>query len=74
MSPKGVLLDVDGTLLDSNDAHAWAWVETLRRHGHELSFVRVRPLIGQGGDKVPPQLTCIAPESSLGQQILHVGV
>jgi len=28
---RGVLLDVDGTLLDSNDAHARAWVEALAR-------------------------------------------
>ena len=24
---RGVILDIDGTLVDSNDAHALAWVE-----------------------------------------------
>lgn len=27
-----VLLDVDGTLLDSNDQHAQAWVDALHQH------------------------------------------
>jgi hypothetical protein len=40
-----VLLDLDGTLVDSNDAHAHAWVETLGKHGIEVAFERVaRPL------------------------------
>ena len=52
-----VLLDVDGTLLDSNDAHALSWIETLERHGRHFSYERVRPLIGMGGDKMLPELT-----------------
>lgn len=56
---KAVLLDVDGTLLDSNDAHARSWVEVLQRHGHECTYAQVRPLIGKGGDKLLPELTGI---------------
>jgi beta-phosphoglucomutase-like phosphatase (HAD superfamily) len=33
-----VLLDIDGTLIDSNDAHARAWVDTLAQFGHEVPF------------------------------------
>jgi len=33
---KAALLDVDGTLLDSNDAHAQAWVEAFAQLGTEL--------------------------------------
>jgi HAD superfamily hydrolase (TIGR01509 family) len=47
-----VLMDLDGTLVDSNDAHAHAWVETLGRHGIEVAFERVRRMIGMGGDRV----------------------
>jgi phosphoglycolate phosphatase-like HAD superfamily hydrolase len=47
-----VLLDVDGTLVDSNDAHAHAWVETLGERGIEVSFARVRRMIGMGGDRL----------------------
>ncbi|MBV9890894.1 MAG: HAD family hydrolase, partial [Rhizobacter sp.] len=51
-APTAVLLDIDGTLLDSNDAHARSWAETFARHGREVRFERIRRLIGEGGDKV----------------------
>jgi HAD superfamily hydrolase (TIGR01509 family) len=53
---RAVLFDVDGTLIDSNDQHARAWVAALAEHGYEVPFERVRPLIGMGGDKVLPEL------------------
>jgi beta-phosphoglucomutase-like phosphatase (HAD superfamily) len=34
----GVLLDVDGTLVDSNDAQARAWVKALSEHGYDVPF------------------------------------
>jgi HAD superfamily hydrolase (TIGR01509 family) len=46
------LLDVDGTLVDSNDAHAHAWVETFASKGHVVEFARVRRMIGMGGDRL----------------------
>jgi phosphoglycolate phosphatase-like HAD superfamily hydrolase len=46
----GVLLDVDGTLVDSNDAHAHCWVEALAAHDLEVPYAMVRGLIGMGGD------------------------
>jgi HAD superfamily hydrolase (TIGR01549 family) len=67
---RGVLLDVDGTLIDSNDAHAAAWVDTLREFGYnDASFERVRPLIGMGGDKLLPTVTGLDHESELGKRI-----
>jgi HAD superfamily hydrolase (TIGR01509 family) len=54
---RAILLDVDGTLVDSNDAHAAAWVEALEKHGFPVSFERVRRLIGKGGDKLLPEVT-----------------
>src|SRR5580704_6157228 len=53
---KAVLFDVDGTLLDSVDAHARAWQIVLARHGFEHPFERVRHLIGKGGEKVMAEL------------------
>jgi HAD superfamily hydrolase (TIGR01509 family) len=53
---KAVLFDVDGTLIDSNDQHARAWVAALAEAGYSVPFERVRPLIGMGGDKVLPEL------------------
>jgi len=60
---RGILLDVDGTLIDSNDAHASAWADTFREFGLDIAFDRVRPLIGMGGDKLLPKLTGLDHES-----------
>jgi HAD superfamily hydrolase (TIGR01509 family) len=49
---RAVLLDIDGTLVDSNDAHARAWQQALARHGREVPFEQLRALIGKGGDKL----------------------
>jgi len=49
---RAVLFDIDGTLIDSNDGHAHAWVDSLAEHGHRIAFEQVRPLIGMGGDRV----------------------
>jgi phosphoglycolate phosphatase-like HAD superfamily hydrolase len=64
-----VLLDVDGTLIDSNDAHARAWVDALRAHGYVVSFEQVRPLIGMGGDKLLPELTGLDSDSGDAERI-----
>src|SRR4051812_34091790 len=53
---KAVLFDVDGTLIDSVDAHARAWQVVLARHGYDLPFERVRHQIGKGGEKLMPAL------------------
>ncbi len=58
---RAALLDFDGTLADSNDAHARAWVETCHRDGlREVTFEQVRPLIGMGGDKLLEALLNLA--------------
>jgi phosphoglycolate phosphatase-like HAD superfamily hydrolase len=66
---RTVLLDVDGTLIDSNDAHARAWVDALRAHGYVVPFEQVRPLIGMGGDKLLPELTGLDAESGEAERI-----
>jgi HAD superfamily hydrolase (TIGR01509 family) len=47
---KAVIFDIDGTLIDSVDAHAAAWREALRHFGHERPYEEVRAQIGKGGD------------------------
>jgi HAD superfamily hydrolase (TIGR01509 family) len=56
MAIRGMLLDVDGTLVLSNDAQAQAWVEAFTAHGRDVPLEKVCPLIGMGGDKVVPEL------------------
>jgi HAD superfamily hydrolase (TIGR01509 family) len=67
---KAVLLDIDGTLLDSNDAHAKAWVTALERHGQVAYYPQVRRLIGMGGDKVIPMLLGISESTPIVKQII----
>lgn len=66
---QGVIFDVDGTLIDSNDAHAHAWVQALARYGYAVSFDKVRPLIGMGGDKVLPEVVAVQKKSPEGEEI-----
>lgn len=66
---EGVLLDVDGTLIDSNDAHAQSWVETFADFGYAIAFDRVRPLMGKGGDKLLPELTGVESDSPQGRKM-----
>jgi HAD superfamily hydrolase (TIGR01509 family) len=56
MPLQGVILDVDGTLVLSNDAHAQAWVDAFAAYGYDVPFEKVRPLIGMGGDQVIPKV------------------
>jgi len=64
-----VLLDVDGTLVDSNDAHARAWVEAFEEHGVPVAFADVRRCIGMGGDKLMPEVSGIKHDSPEGERI-----
>jgi phosphoglycolate phosphatase-like HAD superfamily hydrolase len=64
-----VLLDIDGTLIDSNDAHTRAWVDALAAHGYVVPFEQIRPLIGKGGDKILPELVGLDPESGEAARI-----
>ena len=70
MDLKTVLLDIDGTLLDSNDAHAHAWVDVCEEFGFSCEFDRVRWMIGMGGDKVLPELTGLQEGTPEGDKIL----
>jgi HAD superfamily hydrolase (TIGR01509 family) len=56
MALKAVILDVDGTLVLSNDAHAQAWIDAFGEFGYEVPFEQVRPLIGMGSDQLMPQV------------------
>jgi HAD superfamily hydrolase (TIGR01509 family) len=56
LSFQGAIFDVDGTLVDSNDAHAHAFVEAFSECGLDIPLRKVRRLIGKGSDKLIPEL------------------
>jgi len=47
-----VVLDIDGTLLDSTYHHTLAWQRALRRYGYDVPCARIHPQIGLGGDRL----------------------
>jgi HAD superfamily hydrolase (TIGR01509 family) len=51
---KAVIFDIDGTLIDSVDAHARAWQDAFRDFNHALTFDEIRQQIGKGGDQLMP--------------------
>ena len=67
---QGVIFDIDGTLVDSNDAHAQSWVDTFKKAGYEVPFEAVRPLIGMGADKLLPQTIGIRHDSEEGKKLI----
>lgn len=66
---RGILLDIDGTLLDSNDAHARAFEKAFAEHGLEIPFDHIRPLVGMGSDKLIPSLTGFEHDSDRGEEV-----
>ncbi len=56
MAVDAALLDVDGTLIDSNYHHALAWYRAFRKHEIVLPLWRIHRAIGMGGDQLVPAL------------------
>jgi HAD superfamily hydrolase (TIGR01509 family) len=55
--PKGVLFDVDGTLVDTPYLHAVCWWEALQEFGYDVPMARIHRAIGMGSDKIVKHLT-----------------
>src|SRR4051812_31655493 len=66
---QGVILDVDGTLVDSNDVHARSWVEAMAEQGRQVPFEKVRRAIGMGGDNLLPAVLQVEKDSDLGKSL-----
>lgn len=56
MPIKAILFDIDGTLVDSNEAHVKAWQRAFRSENFEISQAAIREQIGKGGDNLVPSL------------------
>jgi HAD superfamily hydrolase (TIGR01549 family) len=63
------ILDIDGTLVDTNYHHAIAWYRAFRRKGIVLPVWRIHRHIGMGGDQLVQALTDERTDRELGEQI-----
>jgi len=70
-APTALLFDIDGTLVDSNDAHAHAWVKAFAEANVHVEFHNVRCAIGMGAEKLMPAVAGIEEDSPLGTRISH---
>jgi HAD superfamily hydrolase (TIGR01549 family) len=67
--PIAVLLDVDGTLVDTNYQHAIAWHRALREHGYTVQLWEIHRHIGMGGDQILAALIGEEAEKADGEAI-----
>ncbi len=66
---RGFIFDIDGTLIDSNDAHAECLRKAFRHEGFAIEFDTIRKLIGMGFDHIMPKLTGLSAESEEGKTV-----
>jgi HAD superfamily hydrolase (TIGR01509 family) len=67
--PPAAILDVDGTLVDTNYQHALAWYRALRQHGVTLALWEIHRRIGMGGDQLVTSLVGEGFEERYGDDV-----
>ena len=67
--PRVAILDVDGTLVDTNYHHAIAWFRAFRRHFLTPQVWRIHRHIGMGGDQLVAAVAGDEVEERLGDSI-----
>jgi HAD superfamily hydrolase (TIGR01509 family) len=67
--PPAAILDIDGTLVDTNYHHAIAWFRAFRQHGELLPVWRIHRHIGMGGDQLVEALCGEQVERDKGDDI-----
>ncbi|HTX09466.1 MAG TPA: HAD family hydrolase [Solirubrobacteraceae bacterium] len=63
------ILDIDGTLVDTNYHHAIAWYRAFRQHGIVLPIWRIHRHLGMGGDQLVGAITDERTEQEQGDDI-----
>ena len=66
---RAAIIDIDGTLVDTNYQHALAWYRAFRLHGIVLPVWRIHRSIGMGGDQLVPALVGEEVDEKHGDEI-----
>jgi HAD superfamily hydrolase (TIGR01549 family) len=69
MAIRGMIFDVDGTLVDTNPAHVEAWHRAFAALGYQVDVSRIIPEIGKGGDKLVPSVLGTEVEERQGEAL-----
>lgn len=69
---RAVLMDIDGTLLDSVEAQTQCWLRVLQDFGYAVDYRQVRSRIGLGPDRVLKELCGISEASARAQRLLPI--
>lgn len=69
MPASAVILDIDGTLVDTNYHHAVAWFRALRQHGRVVPLFEIHRHVGVGGDQMVAALTDEAFDEESGDDV-----
>jgi beta-phosphoglucomutase-like phosphatase (HAD superfamily) len=69
---RAVLMDIDGTLLDSAEAQARCWLRVLQDFGYAVDFGQVRARIGMGPDRILRELCGVSEASARAQRLLPI--
>ncbi|HJQ40089.1 MAG TPA: HAD family hydrolase [Thermoanaerobaculia bacterium] len=66
---EAILLDIDGTLVDSNDKHTDCWIEAFAHFGKQVEWRDVRMQIGKGGDLLVPDTLNAREMRAFGEEV-----
>jgi HAD superfamily hydrolase (TIGR01509 family) len=67
---RGVLFDVDGTLIDSSYIHTIAWWGAFREHGYDVPMASIHHYVGMGGDRLVDSLLPAGRERSADSEVM----
>src|SRR5438270_3422384 len=66
---KAVIFDLDGTLVDSNDAHVETWDIAFRKWGKTFSREQLHAQVGKGSDNYLPEFLSAVEIKEFGKQL-----
>jgi phosphoglycolate phosphatase-like HAD superfamily hydrolase len=69
---RAVLMDIDGTLLDSANAQAESWLRVLQDFGYPVRLGQLRARVGMGQDRLLRELCGISEESPRARRMLAI--
>ncbi|MFN3923747.1 MAG: HAD family hydrolase [Pseudarthrobacter sp.] len=69
---RGVLFDVDGTLIDSSYIHTVAWWGAFRQQGYDIPMATIHHHVGMGGDRLVDSLLPGGRDRSLDPEIMAI--